>query len=126
MSKRFFYDCPIKAAYMAKEFGVIYLRGDQGIATYEGFLECKLGNCNPPFYVHKESESIFEPEEGDPVMFEACKEEFQIGKIVDRDSNRNKWEISLDQTRDTEMMYRDDFEIIRRDNKNFFDAEVEE
>jgi len=76
MSKKYYYDCPIKAAYMNHEFGVItYVELSIKSEIYEYFIkdwnhrELKLDpkekHYRDKYYVAKESEHIFEPKERD-------------------------------------------------------------
>ena len=77
MNKKYYYDCPIKALYMMKEFGVeFYTKGFLDVES--DFLEKELGfhleirtlydklcQVNSKIYVAPESEHIFEPKERD-------------------------------------------------------------
>ena len=77
MKKKYYYDCPIKALYMMKEFGVkFYTAGFKDVES--DFLDKELGfhlnirdiygklaNDNTKIYVAPESEHIFEPKTGD-------------------------------------------------------------
>lgn len=81
-NKRYFYSCPIKAAYMAQEFKVKFIHRftQKGFGKVSGPWEKErtlfLSNAERIFnrfwhkkkvkiYVCKESEAIFEPKEGD-------------------------------------------------------------
>jgi len=76
MSKRYYYTCPIKTAYMNHEFGVItYVELSIESEIYKYFIkdwnhrELKLDpkekHYRDKYYVVKESEHIFEPKKGD-------------------------------------------------------------
>ena len=67
---KLYYTCPIRAAYMSKEFGVKIqstfcdtLRDeDQGETIVAQTVDCVL---EAPYYVHPDSLPIFEPQVGD-------------------------------------------------------------
>jgi len=77
MEKKYYYDCPIQALYMTREFDVkFFTKGHLNIES--DFLEMELGyhlnirdiygklaNDHTKIYVAPESEHIFEPKEGD-------------------------------------------------------------
>lgn len=63
---RYFYDCPIKAAYMSKEFGVKFDLFDEHTSDAGKVTLC--GN-NEKIYVAPESESLFEEKEGDLTIY---------------------------------------------------------
>lgn len=77
MKKKYYYDCPIQALYMMREFDVkFFTKGHLNIES--DFLEMELGyhltirdiygklaNDHTKIYVAPESEHIFEPKEGD-------------------------------------------------------------
>ena len=76
MSKRYYYDCPIKALYMMKEFGVKFECKDTNGDVYDfqewylnsnniSELSLELENFPISIYVKKESEHIFKPKKGD-------------------------------------------------------------
>ena len=82
MTKKYFYDCPIKALYMNKEFGVKFYTTfkndffEKKLSFHLNFRDIYnaliqlLGACNASssdykIYVAPESEHIFEPKEGD-------------------------------------------------------------
>ena len=76
MKKKYYYDCPIQALYMMKEFGVKFFIKDDNGDDYD-FTEWHLNSQNVlelfteleafpcRIYVKSESEHIFEPKEGD-------------------------------------------------------------
>jgi hypothetical protein len=60
---KYYYDCPVSAAYMAKHFGVQFDNGD----SFKSACECAhLTDCSElPFYIHPDSLPIFEAQVGD-------------------------------------------------------------
>lgn len=79
MTTKYYYNCPIKAAYMAKEFGVKmyspeteeYIEAELCISDYLWAASNPDDDMNyqPPFYIHPDSLEIFEPREGDIVEY---------------------------------------------------------
>ncbi len=66
MIKKYYYDCPIEAMYMAKNFGVEYI--EHCISSIAGELSVSVAqNDNREFkiYITPESEHIFEKQGGD-------------------------------------------------------------
>lgn len=112
MSKMYYTD-PLKAAWMAREFGV-KLQDVHGKTISE--LDSIQRYCNYGFtlYIHPDSYSIFEPVEGD-------KDE--DGWIFDWDTDDNGrvawW------SRGTEYVLPTYKQIARRNNTAFFMPEVE-
>lgn len=140
---KYYYDCPIQALYMIKEFGVqCYIESkiisscnlstgeiDKSERTIEidfeeEYLDQILGsyaeikNLDSKIYVAKESEHIFEPKEGDKGLID----------------NRHCVILESDKWRYDEWISNSDpyFErshhgkIIMRDNKQFFMPKKEE
>jgi hypothetical protein len=117
---RLYFDCPIKAAYMWKEFNIntyIELTREDGTIfdvvniDWEG-RSIKLDGRK--YYVRKESEHIFDPKEGDQGYFstEAYGEMWHFFE-------HNSWQ---------SYGYDDsiqDIKIIMRDNKHFFNPLIE-
>lgn len=65
---RYYYDCPIKAAYMAKYFGMRYLSSfheyaDEGQMSYENgdFYEVLSDGGKRKYHIHPESLPLLEP-----------------------------------------------------------------
>lgn len=112
-NKRLFFSCPIKAAYMAKYFNIeLETRGNLLYLGQPQFWpvnsEIMLRDQDqPPFYVCKESEKIFERKEGDESQ----------GNTFDE--AKNKW-------CGHRQHKAEDYEIEKRDNKHFFMPEVED
>ena len=70
MMTKYFYDCSIKAAYMAKEFGMDFYSSDDIDSYFEHDLESLLDVINEDtnnFYIHEDSLSMLEPVGGDHV-----------------------------------------------------------
>lgn len=143
--KKYYYECPIKALYMHKEFGVdVYLKleiiAKANLTTREsekttneylyepllafindewGFEEvCKIVNAGVKIVVGNKSNHIFEPIEGDYILFND-----EIGKVIDHDHNRNLFQIHFDEK--IEMLHQEKFKIVFRDGKHFFMPKVE-
>ena len=89
MKKKYYYDCPIKALYMNKEFGVdFFIKDDDGDDynftewylnsqnVLELFTELEAFPCR--IYVKSESEHIFEPKEGDLGQMKAVGARFFV------------------------------------------------
>ena len=119
---RYYYTDAIVALYMMKEFGIRLIVGDQGHYGYKECLSHTIQhltnhNTNGKFYVAKESEHIFEPKEGDLAMAENKR----YGKMVAKIRKDRGISFSFP----GEEFYSENFEIIMRDNKQFFAAEVE-
>jgi len=124
MIKRYYYDCPIKALYMMKEFGVKF---EQFLYSDFHSLERKLSsvsfewicqneNLNDKIefenrlIVAEESEHIFEPKQGDLGHYD-----LNGGSGVYQFTNKPiRWAEGVT-----------NIQIIRRDNKQFFMPEVE-
>lgn len=115
---RYYYTCPIKAAYMAKEFGVRYnvkVKGGSEWVTFRPYdmtVSKYVDQVRTNFYVAKESEEIFKQKPDDFVWY---KRKYSFSNVV----KINKEE--------SDMTWNEDFEykIIMRDNKQFFEAEKE-
>lgn len=113
MTKRLYYDCAIQALYMIKNFGVncdldnLDLSGKKDgelIALSELMKLDKI-------YIAKESESIFEPKQGDRTIYgDSFYKNLVTLKLEKIRANgiRNNW------TKEREN------EIVIRDNKHFF------
>lgn len=75
---RYYYSCPLQAAYMAKEFGMRIL------ATHHGEQIDTHGNCiaycehefgwESPFYIRPDSQHLLHPKRGDLVLATYTKE----------------------------------------------------
>lgn len=80
MSKRFYYDCPIKALWMMKEFGVEIVGWDHSryspyAITFDDMIINYHENIDKKLYIFKESESIFNPlDRVDPISKTAFKD----------------------------------------------------
>jgi hypothetical protein len=120
MTKRYFYDCPIKALYMIKNFAVICELNEQYLKekTDGHFMPLSDILSLKKIYVAPESESIFDPKEGDT----AIAENKRYGKMAAR--VRKDRDISF--SFPGEEFFSENFEIIMRDSKHFFSPEIEE
>lgn len=137
MSKRYYFTCPIKAAYMNHEFGVItYIELSIKSEIYDKYFikdwnHRELGldakdkyHCNK-YYVAPESEHIFEPEEGDFVSnyLHGNKGRHSHGFLSAR-SNLTTSVTIITPERKNETSYfvesKSQITIIMRDNKHFF------
>ena len=115
MKNRRYFTCPIQAIYMSKEFGVIYIVGDQAHYSYKDFLEHTFNHLNrrDKFYVAEVSEEIFEPKKGDiGHKITLCDSGFEFGKY-----DGKSWYCKRG--------YNKNLKIIMRDNKHFFIGELE-
>lgn len=128
MTKRKYYNCPIKAAFMAKEFGVKFetLKGFKiemdidynaiwwDYHTAKGDTEVYQAKC---FYVTEESEKIFKPKHDDLGLTRKdllpCVFNF-----------KNNW-MGLSIVGDYGIKEDEECFITMRDNKNFLSCEVE-
>ena len=122
MKKKYYYDCLIQALYMNKEFGVKFYT-----AFKSDFLDKELGFCadirgiynvlssDNKIYVEPESEHIFEPKDDDLGIYDGGELwRFITGKWY----FRNDFE---DRTEDYDFITN----IIKRDNKHFFNPKEE-
>lgn len=116
MTKRLYYDCPIAALYMMKEFRVVFITGDMGYYKYEDCVPYTLEHLSTrkKFYVAKESESIFEPRYGDLSFFQ----DHPYIYSPDKESG-DKWCSFY------KNYFHEDLPIEKRDEKQFFDAKRE-
>ena len=111
---KYYYTCPIKAAYMAKEFGIIIgmIVGSSEIIRcskdWENVVNYRCGNM----YVAPESKHIFEPEAGDIFSYK------MFGKvatyILPENQDGKEW-----------VKEANEIQIIMRAGKQFFMPEVE-
>ena len=133
---RMFYDCPIKAAYMGKYFGVklkCLVPDWKGDNEWKSFNKVDLEDPNlqpgldigealealekvKKIYVHPESEHVFLPKEYDV----GVKWDAAIGYPSTAVYDCGDW-IDIDC-----IEKEGDYKIILRDNKHFFMPEVEE
>lgn len=110
--RKLFFTCPIRAAYMNKEFGVSFRRPISIFRVYEGEpIEFVAGEA-VKMYVAPESEPIFEPKEKD--MLNGGSFVFSLGGELKAFNMEGARLIGSNE------------KIIMRDNKQFFPAEVED
>lgn len=75
MTKKLYYDCPIKALYMMKEFEVKYdFENEEGLIRIIKTPEIRRDNCMRKIYVAPESEHIFEPKKHDLGVHSNCSD----------------------------------------------------
>ena len=136
MKKKYYYDCPIQAFYMNKEFGVKFYTTfksdflDKKLGFHVNFRDIYnvlielLGVCNAfssdnKNYVEPESEHIFEPKEGD---FGIVKN-FNPLIFVRFRSHYNSWGYEGDEY--YEQFNNNEVNIIYRNGKHFFNPKEE-
>lgn len=120
MTKRLYYTCPIQALYMQLNFGVgLYFETKDGDVDfnpqeYADNVDLWLSGYNgrTKIYVENESEHILEPKEGD------------IVDRVDPTPHNNFYKATLGDV-NAFKTGNWNLRIIMRDNKQFFQAEVE-
>jgi hypothetical protein len=112
MSKRYYYNSPIKALYMMKEFGVKYdFENEENLIRIIKTPEIRRDNFMRKIYVAKESEHIFEPKKRDEGRWAR-----PVGAHY-ANHNGEQWVSAGIEPNPPE--------IIMRDNKQFFMPEVE-
>jgi len=132
-AKRLYFTCPIKAIYMAREFGVKFILEDEeqlrsflgvGLSEEKETFEEKL-RIKSKYFIAKESEHIFQPKEED---LDADGFSFtKVMPVVNHMTGKIDyytdacWLVKIEEfTRSKEKS-----KTIFRDNKQFFMAEVE-
>lgn len=117
---RMYYDCPIKALYMSREFGVkfYFIYEDEKTLAIRGIDNFLAYISNPidgvKFYVNEVSEAIFQLQEGDDII--ASHNIYSIAtEVVERGFLKDKDVITLEQANDFEEK-----EIIMRRDRHFF------
>lgn len=108
MSKRYYYNCPIKAIYMMREFRVEFVTKRGNRYSEKVIAEFVHDSCygeieDDAFYVAKESEEIFISKKADLILGDG-------GNIAKECEGGHVYKCS---------------KIIMRDNKQFFMPEVE-
>jgi len=71
--KKLYYTCPIEAAYMTKNFGIIFddeYRIFVNLESIGMYLDFDILKDDIKHYIHPESLSIFEPQVGDLVRID--------------------------------------------------------
>ncbi len=113
---KYYYDDPLAAAYMAREFSVVYHYSHRTY-NWSDINWLLLIENQEEFIIHPDSLHIFDPKEGDLVNF--------ITKIgyVDHCGQiaQNEWNEVVCYNIKT-----DDYKIIQRDGKSFFWPKIEE
>ena len=125
MSKRYYFTCPIKAAYMNHEFGVItYIELSNKSGIYDKYfiknwnhreleLEAKDKYHHNKYYVAPESEHIFEPKDGDIGQMKAEGARFFV-KYSESSKEWKEWPGGGYYSK------KNGSDIIYRDGKHFF------
>ena len=130
MKKKYYYDCPIKALYMMREFGVNFSEA-HGTNHADKFFQINESElCDfatgviedfrgiEQIYVKPESEYIFEPKDGDVGQMKAVGARF----FVKYNESSKQWK---------ESHYggcyskKNGSDIIMRDGKHFFNPKEE-
>ena len=130
MKKKYYYDCPIKALYMMREFGVNFSEA-HGTNHADKFFQINESElCDfatgviedfrgiEQIYVASESEHIFEPKEGDLGQMKAEGARFFV-KYNESSKEWKEWHCG--------GYYSDKngSDIIMRDGKHFFNSKEE-
>lgn len=133
MKKKYYYDCLIKALYMNKEFGVdFFIKDDDGDDydftewylnsqnVLELFTELEAFPCR--IYVKSESEHIFELKEGD-----LCKniEDDDMGELCMIQGHGLAIPVANGGEGGWMVVDKSEVEILKRDNKQFFNPKEE-
>lgn len=143
MEKKYYYDCPIKALYMMKEFGVNLKCENESSSYYYSFGKAMLDHIRREvlkdttweknlgkIYVAPESEHIFQPKEGDFVSnyLHGNKSRHCHG-FLSAQSNLTTSATIITPERKNGMSYfvesKSQITIIMRDNKHFFTPKEE-
>lgn len=125
MARRYF-KCPIEAAYMANNFGVVcYIKLLLNDKIYDKFAVKDWGREfffpeNYFYYVFKESEHIFKLKEGDIVSDGEL-----FGELFSKSPYQDVSAFRIDDEGQTRTAKNSDLKIITRGNKNFFMGEIE-
>jgi hypothetical protein len=139
MTKRLYYTCAIQALYMQLNFGVdLYFETKDGDVDfnpqeYADNVDLWLSGYNgrTKIYIESESEHIFELKKGDLINYKSRSGKNQITatyleSFIDDDGIK-KWRLQS-QGMNSPKIYKIDarlYSIIMRDNKQFFQTEVE-
>ena len=126
MKKKYYYNCPIKALYMMREFGVNFSEA-HGTNHADKFFQINESElCDfatgviedfrgiEQIYVAPESEHIFEPKERDLGIYNGDLWSFIAGEWC-------YWNNFEDRTKNYDFIKN----IVERDNKHFFNPKEE-
>jgi len=127
---QYLYTDPLVAAYMAREFGAIYTQGNKDVANpwkLDDFT--KIINSNDffkklYFYIHPDSETIFEPKDGDIIKNPAKHQYGKTGWRYTIVSERNL-RTNCCSLRWAKILIKRGNKIVERNGKPFFMPEVE-
>ena len=117
MPKLTYYTCPLKAAYMAKEFGVEYSYCP-GAFSYS-FRNNDLAQYKEKYYIHAESMAVLKPKEKDLVEIGGQLETVER-LFINAHGERMLW------AEDEHYTPGDVDKIIQREGKQFFWPTFEE
>lgn len=118
-TKRLFFTCSLKAAYMAKEFGVVIhglMESNHKYPLSSRWEDVANFRCGE-MYVAKESEHIFDLKESDDILIGGSDFHSIDTKIAEK--NKDSQAITLKKAQLCNG------EIIMRNNKHFFSGEIE-
>lgn len=134
MDKKLYYDDPLAAAYMAREFGVEFLQDElvdevscasPKLFTSASHFDDKFhfhinDKKGRKYYIHPDSYHIFEPQ-GNDVGFDTCDNETYLCN-VGIEMNWPGYENAVLTCNDGGDFWKihDNFKIIQRNNKPFF------
>ena len=131
MKKKYYYDCPIQALYMMKEFGVNLKCENESSSYYYSFGKAMLDHIRREvlkdttweknlgkIYVAPESEHIFEPKDGDLGQMKAEGARFFV-KYNESSKEWKEWHGG------GYYSNKNGSDIIMRDGKNFFNPKEE-
>jgi len=117
MENRLYYDCPISAAYMAKNFNVDFTNQTNSYRYwYADLVENINDEREEKLYIHPDSLSIFEPQEGDLVTTSGYPAKI-IGKLLGK---TDCFAVEFGSKNDPSYAYKKDIDlIIERNGKPF-------
>lgn len=143
MTKKLYYDCPVKALYMMKEFGVKCFtscnknihKADDILYNYFDELhhdekEVYHVQNNIKIYIHPDSLDIFEPRDGDFIMNDIPTKRNYTQGIPDIIVFDNKYHTYKVEGNDPYVVtgggtWLELLQILTRSNKQFFMPEIE-
>lgn len=128
---KYYYDCPIQTAYMAKEFGMRFIVGKSETLMVNGSWVSKgdelMGEENILSFVkhctaviHPDSEKLLEPIDGDFIVWDIT----WVGRIDE--VNTNNILVWFAQEDSRMIIPREEAKIMYRNNKPFFWPEMED
>lgn len=126
--KRYYYTCPLQAAYMAKEFGMIFFTPEDEEYNEEiyadGNVECAFEfDGVERLYIHPDSVHMLEPKTGDVITSLVTEYGYVVPSRIAEIQNGNLYSKSCDGRK--WIPYGGKSRIIQRNAKPFFWPEVE-